>query len=153
MNKLSIKVLFIIIAILSVFTILLKVVLQENVSVNESYFKKQWYLRNEGQKIESLNGVRGVDINLETSLRLSKEKNTIAIIDSGVNFGNSYISHSEFNNYLEIPDNYIDDDNNGYIDDYNGWDFYNNDNLQFDPETEDFHGTAIAGIIAGRDKK
>lgn len=41
----------------------------------------------------------------------------------------------------------IDDDNNGYIDDFFGWDFYNNDN---DPFDKNGHGTNISGIIAGK---
>ena len=41
----------------------------------------------------------------------------------------------------------IDDDNNGYIDDFFGWDFYNNDN---DPFDKNGHGTNIAGIIAAK---
>ncbi|MBP9758390.1 S8 family serine peptidase [Candidatus Dojkabacteria bacterium] len=41
----------------------------------------------------------------------------------------------------------VDDDKNGYIDDFFGWDFYNNDN---DPFDKNGHGTNIAGIIAGK---
>jgi subtilisin family serine protease len=41
----------------------------------------------------------------------------------------------------------IDDDNNGYIDDFFGWDFYNNDN---DPFDKNGHGTNISGVIAGK---
>ena len=58
----------------------------------------------------------------------------------------------------EVPDNGIDDDGNGYIDDIYGWDFYNNDNsvchyvetangYTADPDDNDNHGTHIAGII------
>ncbi len=42
--------------------------------------------------------------------------------------------------------NGIDDDGNGYIDDFIGWDFAGNDN---DPNTSATHGTATAGIICG----
>ena len=38
-----------------------------------------------------------------------------------------------------------DDDENGYADDINGWDFCDNDN---DPSDDDGHGTHVAGIIA-----
>ena len=38
----------------------------------------------------------------------------------------------------------IDNENNGYIDDLIGWDFYNNDN---DPSDDDGHGTHVAGTI------
>lgn len=50
----------------------------------------------------------------------------VAIIDSGVDF-----EHEDLNMWVntdEIPDNGIDDDNNGYIDDINGWSFLGNKN-------------------------
>ena len=40
--------------------------------------------------------------------------------------------------------NGIDDDGNGYVDDYQGWDFVNNDNS---PNDEHGHGTHCAGLI------
>lgn len=44
----------------------------------------------------------------------------------------------------EIPNNGIDDDGNGYVDDVYGYDFINNDN---DPMDDNGHGTHCAGII------
>ena len=47
----------------------------------------------------------------------------VAVIDGGVD-----LSHEDLNfwkNTLEIPFNGIDDDGNGYIDDYDGWNAYN----------------------------
>lgn len=40
----------------------------------------------------------------------------------------------------------MDDDGNGYVDDFYGWDFDNNDNTA-EPENLDAHGTEVAGII------
>ncbi len=42
--------------------------------------------------------------------------------------------------------NGIDDDGNGYIDDFIGWDFQNNNN---DPGPTGGHGTSTAGIVCG----
>ncbi|MCH8152759.1 MAG: S8 family serine peptidase [Planctomycetes bacterium] len=72
----------------------------------------------------------------------------IAFIDTGINF-----EHEEFQdgaiwvNPGEIPDNGIDDDNNGYIDDIVGWDFVDGDN---DPQGGSGHGTRVAGIFGAR---
>ena len=44
----------------------------------------------------------------------------------------------------------IDNDGNGYVDDVNGWDFFNNDRTVFDSQ-DISHGTHIAGIIGARD--
>ncbi|MHA1214832.1 MAG: S8 family serine peptidase [Candidatus Hodarchaeales archaeon] len=79
------------------------------------------------------------------------ENITIAVIDTGIDFNHSSLNESAWININEIPDNGIDDDNNGYIDDLNGWDFYNDDNnpsySSYDPLN--YHGTFVAGIIWG----
>ncbi|MGA1867359.1 MAG: S8 family serine peptidase [bacterium] len=48
-------------------------------------------------------------------------------------------------NSSEIPDNTIDDDGNGYVDDVNGFDFVNND---AHPNDDSGHGTFLANLIA-----
>jgi subtilisin family serine protease len=47
----------------------------------------------------------------------------------------------------EIPDNQIDDDQNGLVDDYLGYDFVHDDRF---PDDEHGHGTHVSGLIAGR---
>lgn len=47
----------------------------------------------------------------------------VAVIDSGVDVEHEDLSANVWVNADEIPDNGIDDDNNGYIDDVNGWNF------------------------------
>jgi subtilisin family serine protease len=51
-----------------------------------------------------------------------------------------------WNNPFETPNNGIDDDGNGYIDDIHGWDFYENNNSTFDDSGDD-HGTHVSGTI------
>lgn len=50
----------------------------------------------------------------------------IAIVDSGVDWEHEDLSAQIFTNVNEIPNNNIDDDKNGYIDDVRGWDFVGN---------------------------
>jgi len=47
----------------------------------------------------------------------------IAIVDSGGNLSHSDIAPNLYKNWKEYPPNGLDDDGNGYIDDYQGWDF------------------------------
>lgn len=47
----------------------------------------------------------------------------VAVIDSGVDIDHEDLKESIWTNKDEIPDNGIDDDNNGYIDDIHGWNF------------------------------
>lgn len=53
----------------------------------------------------------------------SDESVVIAIIDSGVDMDHLDLSPKLFINENEVPNNGIDDDNNGFVDDVHGWDF------------------------------
>lgn len=70
---------------------------------------------------------------------------TVAVVDSGVDYGHADLRNNIWVNTREIPGNGIDDDHNGYVDDVLGWDFVDNDNS---PTDLDGHGTHIAGTIA-----
>ncbi|MEA5256917.1 S8 family peptidase [Arcicella aquatica] len=60
-------------------------------------------------------------------LRTKKSKPVIvAIIDSGVDILHEDLCNKIWVNTKEIPNNGIDDDNNGYVDDIHGWDFLGN---------------------------
>ncbi|RAW02993.1 S8 family serine peptidase [Pseudochryseolinea flava] len=69
----------------------------------------------------------------------------IAIIDSGVDINHPDLVDKIFIN--DDPVNGVDDDNNGYIDDYRGWDFSDNDNNPgiFKSGGGFMHGTAVGG--------
>jgi len=69
----------------------------------------------------------------------------VAVVDTGVDYTHRDIQNNMWINNGEIPDNAIDDDGNGYIDDIYGYDFRNNDG---DPQDGHGHGTYCAGIIA-----
>jgi cell wall-associated protease len=47
----------------------------------------------------------------------------VAIIDAGIDVNHKDLRGKIWVNYKEIPNNNIDDDNNGYVDDYMGWNF------------------------------
>ncbi len=70
---------------------------------------------------------------------------TIAIVDTGVDLNHPDLAEKIWNNAGEIPSNGVDDDANGYLDDWRGWDFANNDN---NPQDDYGHGTHVAGIAA-----
>ena len=78
----------------------------------------------------------------------------IAIVDSGVDYAHPDLAANAWTNPGEIPDNDIDDDGNGYIDDVFGWDFWASGSLfsavQDNDPTADAsdHGTHVAGIAA-----
>jgi len=76
----------------------------------------------------------------------------VAVLDDGVDIDHNDLAPNIWTNTGEIAGNAIDDDNNGYIDDTNGWDFGSNDNnarpmLNQQYNFVDSHGTLVAGII------
>lgn len=76
--------------------------------------------------------------------KFSKGKNiTVAVIDTGLNY-----QHNDFYDKLDLnikdPINGFDDDNNGFVDDYWGWNFGDNTN---DITDNSNHGTSVSGII------
>ena len=72
----------------------------------------------------------------------------VGVIDSGIDIHSDEIHDAIYTNLDEIPDNNIDDDGNGFVDDVNGWNFYDDDNQVYKNFAYDYHGTMIAGIIA-----
>lgn len=126
---------------------------------NDPYFSKQWGLYNTGDEIfDEITSVAGIDIGLMDiwdSYTGTKEV-IVAVMDTGVDINHEDLEESIWVNTAEIPDNGIDDDGNGYIDDVNGWDFYNDDNSlcsynrigRANKGDDDDHGTHCAGVIA-----
>ena len=76
----------------------------------------------------------------------------IAIVDDAVLTTHEDILPNLWTNPNEIPNNNIDDDNNGYRDDINGWDAADNDNDPNPPSSASSsvftHGTHCAGIAS-----
>ena len=105
----------------------------------------QWWHNNTGQT----GGTVGADIDTDLAWDLTTGGTTangdeivVCVVE------NADRTHEDLQGNLwfnpgEIPDNGIDDDNNGYVDDWNGWNVgSNNDNI-----TPAGHGTAVSGII------
>ena len=85
-------------------------------------------------------------------LIFTKEAIVIAIVDDAVLTTHEDILPNLWTNPNEIPNNNIDDDNNGYRDDINGWDAADNDNDPNPPSSASSsvftHGTHCAGIAS-----
>jgi len=71
----------------------------------------------------------------------------IAISDTGVNvFHEDLVGQIKYN--WADPINGIDDDNDGYIDNFRGWDMAGNDNNPYEASAP--HGTTVAGIAGAK---
>jgi len=100
----------------------------------------------------------GADISAEEAWSVTRgsRKVLVGVIDTGVDYmhpdinPNYWVNTGEYGRDSRGRDkrnNGIDDDGNGYVDDYKGWDFYSNDN---DPMDKHKHGTHVAGIIGAK---
>tara|TARA_R110001599_G_scaffold27174_2_gene95712 strand:+ start:5248 stop:6876 length:1629 start_codon:yes stop_codon:yes gene_type:complete len=71
------------------------------------------------------NKVNGVSTEKAYELLKGKtsQKVIVAVIDSGIDIEHEDLKDVIWTNPREIPNNGIDDDNNGYIDDVHGWNF------------------------------
>lgn len=100
---------------------------------SDPLINRQWYLlaTNTLSAIDTIQTVRKVP--------------TVAILDTGLDIRHLDIMENIFTNRTEIFNNGIDDDKNGYIDDYIGWNFYANTNVV---QTDYYHGTSVAGVVA-----
>ncbi|TSC84745.1 MAG: Peptidase S8 and S53, subtilisin, kexin, sedolisin [Parcubacteria group bacterium Gr01-1014_13] len=81
----------------------------------------------------------------------------VAVIDVGVDINNTDLKENIWQNSKELPDNGIDDDRNGFIDDIHGWNFVENNNdmaISVIQDSDDSgavsHGTILAGLIGAR---
>jgi subtilisin family serine protease len=106
------------------------------VEPNDPLYPKQW-------------GPPAIDAPGAWAITMGDSSVVVAMIDTGLQF-----DHEEFppetlwTNPGEIPDNGIDDDANGFVDDVVGWNFLKDDNA---PDDELFgHGTPVSGIVGAR---
>ncbi|MBI1933475.1 MAG: S8 family serine peptidase [Ignavibacteriales bacterium] len=126
---------------------------------SDSLYSEQWGLQNIGAE-------KAWDL-----IPQNAEKIILAIIDTGIDYFHPDLKDQFFVNPHETgidnqgndkSTNGIDDDGNGFIDDFSGWDFVNkvnsisnSANSDFfdwdnDPIDENGHGTNVAGIIGAR---
>jgi subtilisin family serine protease len=119
----------------------------DDVVPNDPYFNELWGLSNKGQGVNGKpGGLNGADINALKAWELSTGSDDIvvAVVDTGIDYDHNDLNSNMWVNENEIPDNGIDDDNNGVVDDIYG---YNAVDDSGDPFDDNGHGTHCAGTI------
>lgn len=107
----------------------------------------QWQYLNTGQT----NGLPDADIDADLAwdvatggLTITGDTIVICVIDDGLSLSHPDFQRNRWINHAEIPANGIDDDQNGYVDDYLGWSTVtNNDQIG----SGGSHGTPVVGIV------
>ncbi len=79
-----------------------------------------WYQQSSEDSFPT--GVRSIEWYKSAPVTNSK-KVIVAILDSGIDINHPDLKQNIWVNPNEIPDNQIDDDGNGYVDDLHGWNF------------------------------
>lgn len=118
---------------------------------NDPYAAYQWNLKNNGNignTETTISSIKGADINAVNAWKINTGNSdvTVSVIDGGVDISHEDLKDNIWINKGEIPGNGIDDDDNGYIDDVNGYNFVDDTGVI---EATD-HATHVAGIVAAR---
>jgi len=120
---------------------------QRELIPNDEFFGLQWNMHNTGQT----GGTNDADIDAPEAWDLGNSGVTatgdtiiVAIVDDGFDIDHEDISY--WKNYHDIRGNGIDDDTNGYVDDYNGWNSWTNSGEIIERD----HGTHVTGIAAAQ---
>lgn len=99
-------------------------------------------------RYSSLYGMRQIDAPQAWDIQTGSKSVIVGVIDTGVDTDHEDLKANIWRNPGETGDgkenNKIDDDGNGFVDDYRGWDFINDDNNPFD---DNDHGTHVSGSI------
>lgn len=121
---------------------------------NDAAYGQQWPHNNTGLALgNSGPGTVGADISSQRAWDVStgSRQVVVAVLDTGSDLNHPDLRANLWSNPGEIPGNNVDDDQNGFIDDVNGWDFAGGDMGQGDNNPTDTaqqgHGTAVAGVI------
>ena len=113
---------------------------------DDTHFPLQWGLHNTGQTILGTEGLLDSDVDAPPAWLVAINAQTVvAIIDSGTQLDHEDLAANIWINQAEmdgVPN--VDDEQNDYVDDIHGWDFFSND---ADPSDEDGHGTHTAGTV------
>lgn len=116
---------------------------------NDAFFASQWQYNNPSNPSAQLDAELAWDI---TTGGVTVEGDTIvvAVIDDGIDTAHSDFGDNLWINRAEIPNDNIDNDSNGYVDDYLGWnDYAGNDDIA-DGFWGGWHGTPVAGIVGAK---
>ncbi len=103
---------------------------------DDTNYSDQWYLEKIGAPFLWDYNTGGVTLNGSDSI-------VIAVIDGGFQTSHTDLKANIWVNKDEIPNDGIDNDGNGLVDDTNGWNFDQDKNVY----SPDSHGTAVMGII------
>ncbi|GGI05943.1 S8 family serine peptidase [Egicoccus halophilus] len=119
--------------------------------VDDPLFRDQWGLHNSGRPVEGRPTAAGTDVRAGAAWQRTRgaPEVLVALIDGGVDLAHPDLAGAIWTIPREAADG-RDLDGNGYVDDLHGWNFVDDTPDVTNVSRQDWHGTAVAGIIAAR---
>lgn len=122
-----------------------------NITPDDPQYAQQWHHFNNG----SAGGIWGADMSSELAWNITTGGVTphgdtivVAVIDGGIEAQHEDLAENIWYNRHEIPNDGVDNDGNGYVDDFRGWNvFGNNDNIA---GIATGHGTPVSALVGAK---
>lgn len=126
-------------------------ILENRTIPDDPLFPQQWHFLNDGAS----GGVFDADMDAEQAWEITTGGLTpagdtivIAVIDGGLDAGHPDLAPNLWHNWAEVPNNGQDDDANGYVDDFRGWNvFAESDAVEGNSMA---HGTPVSAILGAK---
>jgi subtilisin family serine protease len=106
-------------------------VIRVSMTSNDTYASQQWALS-------------AIGASTAWNYTTGSQQIVVAVIDTGVDYNHTDLAANIWRNTREVAGNGRDDDGNGYVDDYYGFNFNNSSS---NPLDDNGHGTHVAGTI------
>jgi len=121
---------------------------------DDPFLREQWWLFNFGQQVgQRVDGKADADVRAPEawSITTGSPDVVVAVLDFGIDYDHPDFDGQLWTNVGETGSgreaNGVDDDGNGYVDDWRGWDFIGADN---DPLDESGHGSPVSSVLAAK---
>lgn len=125
----------------------LNYILEKRVVPNDAKYGQQWQYEQ----------ATDVDLDAEAAWDITTGGVTalgdtivVCVIDDALDVNHPDMNPNVWRNNAEIPNNGVDDDGNGYVDDFQGWNANNNNNNILPGGGFSSHGTPVAGIVGAK---
>ena len=111
---------------------------------NDPLYGSQWHYNNTGQNPPGGTPDADIDLPEAQNIETGNSDVIVAIHDGGLDVDHEDLAANMWVNEQEIPDNDVDDDENGYVDDVYGYNFADDQGAI----VADEHGTHVGGTVS-----